>query len=213
MPLSRATAGVQSVQLAVGCAPHLGEQVAARPAHLRPDDGHDQVGGDRRVDRAAAVAQDVRRRRARRGSAARRLPHPRCRRACQRCRACLLAASQPMIKRAWRRRKACTTLMATRRPVRGLSSVGHVFDLEAQAPEIALGHDLVPVALERRVGDHACTSVRSRPMPARLTAAATLMLSGNCSAPSRALPANSSRGSCSALASSGGSSARAGLRV
>ena len=35
----------------------LGEQIAARPAHMRPNNGHDHIRGQRRVNRAAAVAQ------------------------------------------------------------------------------------------------------------------------------------------------------------
>ncbi|MFN8516032.1 MAG: hypothetical protein U0841_26295 [Chloroflexia bacterium] len=50
-------------------------------------------------------------------------------------------------------------------------------------------------------------------MPARLTAAATLMLSGKRSAPSRALPRKISRASVSASASARSSSERGGLRV
>ncbi len=52
-------ARVQSEQFAFSAAPHLGEQVATWPAHMRPDHAEHHVGGDGRVDRAAAIAQHV----------------------------------------------------------------------------------------------------------------------------------------------------------
>jgi alanine-glyoxylate transaminase/serine-glyoxylate transaminase/serine-pyruvate transaminase len=38
---------------------HDGKQIAADPVHLRLDDAHDRVGGNRRVDRVAAALEDL----------------------------------------------------------------------------------------------------------------------------------------------------------
>src|SRR5207244_8937572 len=56
---ARAAACVQAIEALVGCAPHLGEEVTPRTAHLRPHDAEHQVCRERGIDGAATVAQDV----------------------------------------------------------------------------------------------------------------------------------------------------------
>ena len=95
----------------------------------------------------------------------------------------------------------------------GVGGAGDVVNFEVETAEGAGGFDLVHVAFDSRVGDHAHDgAVEAQPRQAD-GGGGIPALSGKRNAASRALPLNNSRGDSSASASSGGSSERGGLRV
>ena len=109
-----------------------------------------QVGGDGRVDGAAAIAQDVDA--GQRGQIVRRGDHAVG--AVDGCAKGICPFSRPPV---WpdARRSACTTLMATSRPVRGLSSVGILRISKRSSPNAPSATTSCMVAVDVRVGDDA----------------------------------------------------------